>query len=93
MLDAALKPKPNDVLDEIVFLQETCKATNFDFYDLTMIVKKNGSSIFVAIEKRGMQFTWQLPSGTRSEAIDEEVTHLLYRTGCRRSFVCAGKRI
>ena len=30
-----------------------------------------------------MKFTWQLPSGTRSEAIDEEVTRLLYASGCR----------
>ena len=27
--------------------------------------------------------TWQLPSGTRSEAIDAEVARLLYRSGCR----------
>jgi radical SAM superfamily enzyme YgiQ (UPF0313 family) len=30
-----------------------------------------------------MVFTWQLPSGTRSEAIDEEVSCLLYASGCR----------
>ncbi len=30
-----------------------------------------------------MQFTWQLPSGTRSEAIDGEVSRLLYESGCR----------
>src|SRR5690606_33521770 len=30
-----------------------------------------------------MVFTWQLPSGTRSEAIDDEVSRLLYASGCR----------
>ena len=30
-----------------------------------------------------MEFTWQLPSGTRSEAIDDEVSRLLYESGCR----------
>ena len=30
-----------------------------------------------------MEITWQLPSGTRSEAIDDEVCSLLYRSGCR----------
>ena len=66
---------PDDLLDEIAFLQKTYKATNFDFYDLTMIVKREWIIDFChAIEKRGMTFTWQLPSGTRSEAIDREVT-------------------
>jgi radical SAM superfamily enzyme YgiQ (UPF0313 family) len=32
---------------------------------------------------RGLSFTWQLPSGTRSEAIDAEVAELLHRSGCR----------
>jgi anaerobic magnesium-protoporphyrin IX monomethyl ester cyclase len=75
---------PNDLLDEIADLQKTYSATNFDFYDLTMIVKKEWIIDFChAIENRHMQFTWQLPSGTRSEAVDKEVTHLLFRTGCR----------
>ena len=30
-----------------------------------------------------MTFTWQLPSGTHSEAIDSEVATLLYKSGCR----------
>jgi len=30
-----------------------------------------------------MRFTWQLPSGTRSEAIDDEVAEWLHRSGCR----------
>jgi radical SAM superfamily enzyme YgiQ (UPF0313 family) len=75
---------PHELLNEIEYLQKTYKATNFDFYDLTMIVRKEWITEFCqAIEDRKMQFTWQLPSGTRSEAIDEEVTNLLYKTGCR----------
>ena len=35
------------------------------------------------ILERKMEFTWQLPSGTRSEAIDDEVSRLLYESGCR----------
>lgn len=30
-----------------------------------------------------LNITWQLPSGTRSEAIDREVAKLLYHSGCR----------
>ena len=75
---------PDDVLDEIAVMQDKYQATNFDFYDLTMIVRKEWIIDFAkAIERRNMHFTWQLPSGTRSEAIDAEVTDALYRTGCR----------
>lgn len=75
---------PNDLLDEIAELQRTYQAQNFDFYDLTMIVKRQWIIDFCqAIERRGMSFVWQLPSGTRSEGIDGEVTRWLYRTGCR----------
>ena len=57
---------------------------NFDFYDLTAIVKRSWIVEFCRlIIERGHGFTWQLPSGTRSEAIDGEVTELLYRAGCR----------
>jgi radical SAM superfamily enzyme YgiQ (UPF0313 family) len=30
-----------------------------------------------------LRITWQLPSGTRSEALDREVVGLLYQSGCR----------
>ena len=75
---------PDMLLDEIEAYQENFKAVNFDFYDLTAIVKKDWIVDFChKIEERGLQFTWQLPSGTRSEAIDEEVAGLLYKSGCR----------
>lgn len=58
--------------------------TNFDFYDLTAIVKKAWIVEFCKlIIKSGKKFTYQLPSGTRSEAIDAEVAKLLYASGCR----------
>src|SRR5262245_24307287 len=49
-----------------------------------MILKKDRIIRFCRrIEERGMRFTWQLPTGTRSEVIDDEVSAALYRTGCR----------
>ena len=64
--------------------QERYGATNFDFYDLTAIVKRSWIIQFTtSIIDRKMAFTWQLPSGTRSEAIDDEVSRLLYESGCR----------
>jgi len=72
------------VLDEIARYQARYGAQNFDFYDLTAIVKKSWIIDFCRkIEARRMTFTWQLPSGTRSEAIDAEVARWLYRSGCR----------
>jgi radical SAM superfamily enzyme YgiQ (UPF0313 family) len=75
---------PEQVLDEIQAYMEQYGATNFDFYDLTAIVKRSWIIQFTnRILERNMKFTWQLPSGTRSEAIDEEVCRLLYASGCR----------
>ncbi len=75
---------PDLLLDEMQFYQEKYRVENFDFYDLTAIVKKSWIIDFCRkIEERGMNFTWQLPSGTRTEAIDGEVASLLYRSGCR----------
>jgi radical SAM superfamily enzyme YgiQ (UPF0313 family) len=75
---------PEKVLDEIGAYQERYGATNFDFYDLTAIVKRSWIIQFTRrILERQMAFTWQLPSGTRSEAIDDEVSRLLYESGCR----------
>jgi radical SAM superfamily enzyme YgiQ (UPF0313 family) len=32
---------------------------------------------------RNLTITWQIPAGTRSEAIDDEVAEWLYKSGCR----------
>jgi len=60
------------------------RATNFDFQDLTTVVKRSWVVEFCnEIIDRGLEITWQMPSGTRSEIFDEEVADLLYRSGCR----------
>lgn len=60
------------------------QVTNFDFFDLTTIVKKSWIIEFCQLlVKENLNITWQLPSGTRSEALDEEVTSWLYKAGCR----------
>ena len=72
------------LLDELEHYQREYGAENFDFYDLTAIVKKSWIVDFCRkIKDRNLSFTWQLPSGTRSEAIDSEVAALLYESGCR----------
>ena len=75
---------PEKLIEELVHYQEVYGAENFDFYDLTAIVKKKWIVEFcTSVLARGIKFTWQLPSGTRSEAIDDEVAELLFRSGCR----------
>ncbi len=75
---------PEDVVDEMQEYIRRYNAQNFDFYDLTAIVRKDWTVKFCnLIIERKLNITWQLPSGTRSEALDDEVTKLLFASGCR----------
>jgi len=72
------------VLEEMKRYIKKYNVTNFDFYDLTAIIKKEWIIEFCQLLiKEDLNITWQLPSGTRSEAIDDEVCRLLYASGCR----------
>jgi radical SAM superfamily enzyme YgiQ (UPF0313 family) len=73
---------PAKVADEIQSYVETYGARNFPFQDLTAIIQKDWIVRFCReVLARGLDITWQLPTGTRSEAIDSEVAHLLRRSG------------
>ncbi len=73
---------PIKVVDEIEFYKEKFKAYNFPFQDLTAIIKKDWIKTFCEeIIKRKLEITWQLPTGTRSEAIDDEISDLLKKSG------------
>jgi anaerobic magnesium-protoporphyrin IX monomethyl ester cyclase len=72
------------VVDEIEWLIETYKANSIDFFDLTAIIKKNWILNFCReLERRNINIVWQLPSGTRSEALDKETLAAIYNAGCR----------
>lgn len=72
-----------DVVDEIEDYVKKYQINSVDFYDLTAIVKREWILQFIAeLEKRELNVTWQLPSGTRSECLDDEVIGGLARTGC-----------
>jgi len=74
---------PKLVVDEMELYMKQYSATDFQFEDLTAIVKKSWVVDFCSeIINRNLKITWQLPSGTRSEAIDDEVTYLMKRAGC-----------
>lgn len=75
---------PKLVLDEIEEYKKRWGIDNVDFYDLTAIVKRDWILEFSkGLVARKLGITWQLPSGTRSEAIDAEVSKWLYASGCR----------
>ena len=72
------------VVDEIHSYMERYSVTNFDFQDLTAIVKRSWAVSFCnELIRRDLKITWQMPSGTRSEIMDGEVLDLLYRSGCK----------
>jgi radical SAM superfamily enzyme YgiQ (UPF0313 family) len=76
--------RPEALIDEIEKYLSAYGAQNIDFYDLTAIIKRQWVVDFCGlIISRGHSFTWQLPSGTRSEVLDREVLSLLHRSGCR----------
>ena len=75
---------PVDVVDEIEHYMHRYGATNFPFQDLTAILKRDWVVDFCnEILRRNLKITWQFPSGTRCEVIDDEVAKLLYLTGGR----------
>jgi len=75
---------PARVLAEIRNYVDEYRAESFDFYDLTAIIRREWVLEFCRlVRESGLHFTWQLPSGTRSEAIDGEVAEALRETGCR----------
>ncbi len=73
----------DDVIAEIKFYQQKYQITAFQLYDLTAITKKAWTIEFCTkMLAEGIRLKWSLPSGTRSEALDEETLGYLRRTGC-----------
>lgn len=73
-----------DVADEIEHYHREYGAENFPFQDLTAILKRDWVVQFCEeIVSRGLDITWQLPAGTRSEIIDDEVAAMLVKSGCK----------
>jgi len=75
---------PKDFVDELEHLHSTYGVVNFDLYDLTAIIYRDWTiQMCNEIIERDLHITFQLPSGTRSEAIDKEVSEHLFRAGCK----------
>lgn len=62
---------PEAVADEIQFLIDNYQVDEIDFYDLTAIIKREWIIAFSKIiVERNIKIKWNIPAGTRSEAID-----------------------
>jgi radical SAM superfamily enzyme YgiQ (UPF0313 family) len=73
---------PVKVVDEIESYVKRYGAGNFPFQDLTAIIQKEWIKAFCEeLVRRKLNIRWQLPTGTRSEAIDPEVAQLLKESG------------
>lgn len=75
---------PKDVASEIKAYVKRYGINNVNFCDLTAIIRKEWILEFCKeLSAQGVLITWQLPTGTRSEALDLEVLRQMYATGCR----------
>jgi anaerobic magnesium-protoporphyrin IX monomethyl ester cyclase len=74
---------PSLVVEEMADYAARYSVSNFEFVDLTAIVRKSWAMDFTErLIEADLGITWQLPSGTRSEALDDEVLQRLVRSGC-----------
>jgi radical SAM superfamily enzyme YgiQ (UPF0313 family) len=74
---------PDEVIREIKHYIERFGITAVQFYDLTAIVKKAWTLEFCQkLIDNEIRLKWSLPSGTRSEALDEETLGMLKESGC-----------
>lgn len=75
--------QPALVVEEMKHHMAAYGVTNFEFVDLTAIVRKSWAMEFTQLLiDEDLGITWQIPSGTRSEALDDEVVPRLVRSGC-----------
>jgi radical SAM superfamily enzyme YgiQ (UPF0313 family) len=76
--------EPRDIVDEMEHYEKEFGVTEFQFLDLTFIVNRKWV-IEVADEilRRGKDWVWKLPTGTRSEAFNEELLRKISASGCK----------
>lgn len=72
-----------DVVAEMKHYIEKYRADSFSFYDLTTVIRRDWILEFTnLLVAEGINRPWQMPSGTRSEALDAEVVANLRKSGC-----------
>lgn len=75
--------EPTEVVEEMKAFIARYRIQNFNFFDLTAVIKKKWFVEFCnTLKNEKLNITWQMPVGTRSEALDRDVLKLAYETGC-----------
>lgn len=70
------------LVDEMQFMKEKYGVDGFNFMDSTFVVSKAKIGRFCeALIERKLNISYQLPAGTRCEAIDENLAQLLEKSG------------
>lgn len=76
---------PEDVVAEMKHYIKEYGATHITFWDLTMIVKRDWMYQFTRLLiEEDLPVEWSMPSGTRCEAMDQELAHLILKSKCRK---------
>ncbi|MCS6933622.1 MAG: B12-binding domain-containing radical SAM protein [Chitinophagales bacterium] len=74
---------PDNILQEMIYMYEKYGVTNFELFDLTAIINRQWILEFCRLlQNYPVHFTWQMPAGTRSEALSEEVIREMAKAGC-----------
>jgi anaerobic magnesium-protoporphyrin IX monomethyl ester cyclase len=74
---------PADVIAEIKHYHRLYGIEHVEFYDLTAVIDRRWTLRFAELlAAEDLPISWQLPSGTRSEALDAEVLQAMYRSKC-----------
>lgn len=75
---------PSVVVDEILKYKKEYQIDSVDFYDLTAVVQKTWILEFCRLLiERKVNISWQMPAGTRSEALDFTVLKAMKESGVR----------
>jgi radical SAM superfamily enzyme YgiQ (UPF0313 family) len=72
-----------NVTDEMEYWIQKYRIEDFHFEDLAITLKKGWIGNFCdEIIRRGINVSWQMPNGTRSENVDDEIVAKLKAAGC-----------
>ena len=79
-----LERDPVDVVNEMELYVKKYKVQNIDLCDLTTIINRRwGIALCKELIQRNLNITFQMPTGTRAEAFNQELAELLFQAGCR----------
>jgi len=75
--------KPENILAEMEFHYQKYGVTSFELFDLTAIINRHWVLTFCKmLQNHSQKFYWQMPAGTRSEALSSEVIVEMAKAGC-----------